>query len=76
MDEVEIRVPDPHPGRCLNTRYDEASHSMLRCLDYEGVQHVCTFPAPPPPVSSLWGSGGSYVLHTPKPPKPWVKPDV
>lgn len=31
-------LPDPYPGRCLNER---GGH---RCLDYDAVPHMCTFP--------------------------------
>ena len=66
-----VYVPDPNPGRCLNHRW-RRDGQMVRCLDYEGVEHVCSFEEPPPRswtdqvhVSTTW-------KH--KQPEPWVKP--
>lgn len=67
-----IYVPDPNPGRCLNHR--QRGDEMVRCLDYEGRPHVCTFPEPP--LKGLTGHswGPNQAIYTLKEPKPWVKP--
>lgn len=62
---MHITIPDLHPGRCQNTRHGE------RCLDYDAVPHVCSFPKPPPPASS--GRTNNHFHSAPKP-KRWVKP--
>jgi hypothetical protein len=64
-------APDPHPGRCLNIRRDPASNTMMRCLDYDGTQHVCTFPTQLTPGTTIQ----TGIYSTP-PPVPWVKPEV
>lgn len=66
--------PDPHPGRCKNTRQHMgpfAQVTILRCLDYEGTPHVCEFPKPPEAVQGDWGT---YSIPKPQP-KRWVKPE-
>lgn len=73
-----IHLPDLDIGRCKNIRsitHGDGYIETLRCLDYEGVPHVCTFP-PERHVSSGdygWGAG-SISTYTPPKPKPWVKP--
>ena len=64
-------VPDPHPGRCQNYRtvnHGNGQAEHLRCLDYENVEHVCSFPSP---MSTPTQSLGVYTA--PKP-EPWEKP--
>lgn len=71
---MNIIVPDPHPGRCLNTRQYHGPHGhiqILRCLDYEGTPHTCTFPKIHVEDGRDWGV---YSIDPPKP-KTWVKPD-
>lgn len=71
-----ITLPDPYPGRCRNHRTvsNGVGHiETLRCLDYENVEHVCSFPEPihtGPALGGMYG-GGTF---TTAPPKPWVKP--
>jgi hypothetical protein len=47
-----ISVPDMHPGRCLNhrTEWRNGEPVSMRCIEYEAVEHVCTF-VPPEPVT-------------------------
>jgi hypothetical protein len=74
---VIINAPDQHPGRCQNwrSRPDRNGYpSSVRCLDYEGTEHVCTFPPPPPPLPDPWGANVANVYRQ-EPPKPWVKPE-
>ena len=71
-----IVMPDPHPGRCQNHRTHIGPNGeieQLRCLDYEAVPHVCSFPEPKSTYGSLTWGGGSVTYKTPKP-TPWVKP--
>lgn len=66
-------LPDPHPGRCQNVRIrnrPDTSIEVVRCLDYEGVPHTCTFPPPREETSPWWWSSG----YKTSPPEPWVKP--
>lgn len=70
---MEIQIPDPHPGRCQNTRLHRGPYGAtrtLRCLDYDGTQHVCSFPEVPKETGKDWGA---YSIPKPKP-KAWVKP--
>lgn len=70
-----IRLPDLHPGRCQNVRHVQHADGhagTVRCLDYEGTEHVCTFPAP---LHVVTPSGSSLTYTTPTPQK-WVKPAV
>jgi hypothetical protein len=66
-------APDPFPGRCKNHRSDFRYGRLvsLRCLDYEGTQHVCTFEELRPPFTASDQVTSS--LH-PSNPEPWVKP--
>ena len=61
-------MDDPYPGRCRNHR--TVGMDVLRCLDYEGVPHVCTFPEVKQRVPSpgVYSTGGHWK------PSPWVKP--
>lgn len=59
-----IRLSDPHPGRCQNMR------GGRRCLDYDFVEHVCSFD-PPGPIT-FTGSGS--ITYTTVDPQPWIKP--
>jgi hypothetical protein len=73
-----IHLPDPHPGRCGNHRtitHSDGFVETLRCLDYEGVVHVCSFPEPRNRRfdRSDWGGLNQASYVTPKP-EPWVKP--
>lgn len=63
-----MRIPfqDPYPGRCRNRR--EVGEQTLRCLDYENVPHVCSFPKPNQQMKGGWNQ------YQPAPPRPWVKP--
>jgi hypothetical protein len=60
-----ITLPDQHPGRCLNHR------GILRCLEAEGTEHVCRFPAPRRLVKNPMHAG-SFIYASE--PKPWVVP--
>lgn len=66
------RLPDPHPGRCLNTRHDVGPYGQSRrCLEKEGTVHVCRFPdvqRPDPKIQSM-----TYTRSQPEP-EPWVVP--
>jgi hypothetical protein len=69
---VNITIPDRHPGRCCNLRISRHRPGVyLRCLDYEGTPHVCTFEADSPPRLQYTGWG---LVYTDPKPKPWVKP--
>lgn len=69
-----ISAPDPDPGRCRNFRtvtHSDGHIETLRCLDYEGAPHQCTFPKPKHVTAvshNIFSSGTDQ-------PKPWVKPD-
>lgn len=65
-----IHIADLHPGRCRNQRvFWEGGHpETLRCLDYEGTEHVCTFPEPVRRATTLTYTSGDTK------PEPWVKP--
>jgi hypothetical protein len=72
---MDIQLPDLDIGRCKNRRafptgVDNIT-TMVRCNDYEGVPHTCTFTPPPVVARSASWSQASYT--TPKP-KRWVKP--
>lgn len=68
-----INSPDPHPGRCQNLRPSTVKPgTFLRCLDYEGLKHVCSFEKETPPNFAHSVVGGN--IYTPAQPKPWVKP--
>lgn len=74
---MEIHLPDPYPGRCLNFRSRAAPGGRIetvRCLDYEGTEHVCTFPpfTYHPPIATAYAS--SVSTYTQEQPQPWVKP--
>lgn len=74
---MHVDVPDPDVGRCKNVRlYRHANSEVeyLRCLDYEGTPHVCSFPTPLPRSSSSGWSSATY--YTVPKPKPWVKPET
>lgn len=61
---MNITMPDPNPGRCLNYR------KGLRCLDADGHESACWFPKPPPePAGQTQGGGWGYTN-----PRPWVVP--
>lgn len=69
---MNIVVPDPHPGRCRNLRPSRYySGTFLRCLDYEGTEHQCSFDVERIPASNPGWNSATYT-HTE--PKPWVKP--
>lgn len=45
--EMYNSLPDLYPGRCKNHRsvsYPGCQNEVLRCLGYEGTEHVCNFP--------------------------------
>lgn len=67
---MHINALDPNPGRCLNHRTSPDGNTV-RCLDYEGTDHVCSFP--PFPIALSGSASMSYSITTPEP-KPWVKP--
>ncbi len=67
---MNITLPDPHPGRCLNHRVVRGQ--SLRCLNYEIVPHVCEFPEPVPPPARR---AQSYT-QTISEPAPWQRPGV
>lgn len=72
-----LRLPDPHPGRCRNTRQHDMGNGQfkaLRCLDYEGTKHVCSFP-PQIVVEARDWVGNTY-SHKAEEPNPWVKPTM
>lgn len=72
---MTIQLPDHDIGRCKNRRAfpsGDGFTTMVRCNDYEGTEHVCTFT--PPPIVDLPSSWSSSVYTAPKP-KPWVKPE-
>lgn len=70
---MHIEAPDPHPGRCRNVRscWQNDHIVTMRCLDYEGTPHVCSFPRPPVQMSRASG----HVFQSTPQPKPWVKPE-
>lgn len=76
---MTIHVPDANPGRCLNYRWFPAGapydviRTAVRCNDYEGTEHVCSFTPPPAPVTIASSMQSSYA-QTVKKPEPWVKP--
>jgi hypothetical protein len=68
-----IDLPDPHPGRCKNHRYVfvDGYPDSLRCLDYEGTPHVCSFPTP----MNRTLHNNYHVWQGSQPvPQVWVKP--
>jgi hypothetical protein len=70
---MHIIEPDPHPGRCENYRsvvHSDGYVETLRCLDYEGTEHICSFPEPEHRVITV----GGYT-YTPQAPQRWIKPD-
>lgn len=72
---MNIFQPDSYPGRCKNHRtinwYPEAK--TVRCLDYEGTEHVCTFERLPEPIHvDMLGMRATITRE----PEPWVKPEV
>lgn len=72
-----IVLPDEHPGRCKNVRshtHPNGHAETLRCLDYEGKPHVCSFPEPQYVYIDTTSWGGQLSSSTPAKPKPWVKP--
>lgn len=73
---VTINLPDPDIGRCENYRTRvtaiDGYVESVRCLDYEDVPHVCTFP----PFLHVASGGGSWISSAVRrPPKRWVKPE-
>lgn len=66
-------APDPFPGRCKNHRSEFRYGRLvsLRCLDYEGTEHVCTFEDLRPPITASDQVNTYTVSHESK---PWVKP--
>lgn len=71
---MTLYVPDPHPGRCQNLRmvtHSDGYIENLRCLDYEGTEHVCQFPEP---EHSIYSAQEHKPWVRPKP-KPWVRPE-
>lgn len=65
-----INTPDPHPGRCRNLRPSDAHPgSFLRCLDYEGLKHVCSFEK-----ETIHSAIDTTIYQSVVKPKPWVKP--
>jgi hypothetical protein len=67
---MEIHLPDPHPGRCLNFRHDTGRAGRLRrCLEMEGTKHVCRFDPPAPSQQATH----SYTLTEPRQ-RPWKVP--
>ena len=73
---MNIFMPDEYPGRCKNHREINwyARPKTVRCLDYEGTEHVCTFEQPPVEVHLSGNIGLSRSVAVD--PKPWVKPPV
>jgi hypothetical protein len=70
---MNINLPDPHPGRCRNTRtvtHADTYIEVLQCLDYEGTRHVCEFPESVHSPSSA----GPFSSYHPPTPKRWVRP--
>lgn len=67
-----IYMPDPNPGRCKNHRSE--GEETLRCLDYEGTPHVCSFPKPLAERRKDWGGWSTMTIQAPPKPQPWVKP--
>lgn len=70
-----IRVPDMDPGRCENHRivWVGGNPKTLRCLDYEGTDHVCSFEKPQPVPQGTDMASAWTTISYPRP-KPWVKP--
>lgn len=62
---MTIIIPDPHPGRCLNTRTGQ------RCEDRDHHSGSCRFPKPKPFIEA-GGQSQSWGGHVP--PEPWVPP--
>jgi hypothetical protein len=68
------QMPDPDPGRCQCMRQGTDAYgypTTRRCLDYEGVPHICFFPPNPERIHS---SSQTMAGWTHKGPVPWVKP--
>lgn len=67
-----IKVPDPHPGRCLNLRPSTDGYgnpNMVRCLGEEAVPHQCWFPETPPRMRHA-----DDTMYEQPTPQPWVAP--
>ena len=69
---MDILIPDPHPGRCQNFRYDGRIKTTKRCLDYDGHDGACLFPEPGLPPMTVQTS--QVATYQPRPPEPWVSP--
>ncbi len=69
-----LTLPDPFSGRCKNHRQAQGGYGIetVRCLDYEGHDSACRFPAPLPRADA---SSASLYYHQTTP-KPWVRPDA
>lgn len=61
---------DPHPGRCRSFRPVPGSLESVRCLDYEGTDHICRFPPRKPAMTTA-----TSATYSRTDPKPWVRPD-
>lgn len=70
---MNVNVPDPNPGRCLNFRRSKYHPGMIRCLDYENVPHICSFEVEKPPL--ITHDHSAAFAYMKDEPKPWVKPD-
>lgn len=71
-----VRVPDRHPGRCMNYRGGvgpEGQPTTKRCLGYDNHEGKCVFPTDAPPVSAEWGQAGKGFYQS-QAPEPWVSP--
>jgi hypothetical protein len=67
-------LEDSYPGRCLNHRASVdawGEPTSVRCLGYEGEQHVCIFPDPPERLSQSLSGAQSFVASRPR---PWESP--
>ena len=69
-----VVLPDPDPGRCQNTRWDQRTMRSYRCTQYEGSEHTCRFDIPQRVAPPNW-SARSQVIATTATPKPWVRPE-
>lgn len=71
-----LKLPDPHPGRCINLRPADDQYgypTYLRCLEAEGTTHVCRFPDPPERIKNN-DVYHTYSLDEISKPTPWVVP--
>lgn len=69
---MNIHQDDPFPGRCRNLR--PYGLEMLRCVEYEREQHVCSFPPPKYPLGKDNTYSHNLINHTVKP-EPWKRPE-